>query len=71
MPKLDPNRQWEVDVEARRAKTWEKKHTDALTLDGALLVADSCVVDGTDLYRIALKTLAHEYRKLRREVRRS
>jgi hypothetical protein len=47
------------------AKAWTSSHTDALTLAGALLVADSCVVDGTDLYRIALKTLAHEFRKLR------
>jgi hypothetical protein len=47
------------------AEAWAKKHTDALTIAGALLVADSCVVDGTDLYRIALKTLAHEYRRLR------
>lgn len=37
----------------------------ALTLEGALLIADSAVHDSGDLQRIALKTLAHEYRKLR------
>lgn len=61
MKALDPNRQWEADVEER----WAKKQTDALTLSGALLVADSCVIDGGDVYRIALKVLAHEFRKLR------
>lgn len=37
----------------------------ALTLEGALLIADAAVYDSGDLYRIALKTLAHEYRKLK------
>lgn len=50
---------------------WSKARTDALTLEGALLTADSCVADGSDMYRIALKVLAHEYRKLRAQVSRT
>lgn len=41
--------------------------TQTLTLQGALLVADSTVLDAGDMKVIALKVLAHEYRKLRRE----
>jgi len=37
----------------------------ALTAQGALLIADSAVYDPGDMYRIALKTLAHEYRVMR------
>lgn len=39
--------------------------TDALMVKGALMVADAAVYDHSDMYRIALKTLAHEYRVLR------
>jgi hypothetical protein len=42
--------------------------TDALTAKGALLVADAAVYDHSDMYRIALKTLAHEYRVMRAKV---
>jgi hypothetical protein len=41
--------------------------TQNLTLQGALLVADSTALDTGDMKIIALKVLAHEYRKLRRE----
>jgi len=43
----------------------EKAVTQALTAEGALLIADGAVYDHSDLYRIALKTLAHEYRVMR------
>lgn len=36
----------------------------ALTVPGAITMADGCVDNG-DLYRIALKVLAHEVRRLR------
>src|SRR5688572_23715275 len=38
-----------------------------LTLPGAMLVADSTVLDQGDMKIIALKVLAHEFRKLRLE----
>jgi hypothetical protein len=41
--------------------------TQSLTLGGALLVADSTVLDTGDMKIIALKVLAHEYRVLRRK----
>jgi hypothetical protein len=41
--------------------------TQSLTLKGALLVADSTVLDTGDMKIIALKVLAHEYRVLRRK----
>jgi hypothetical protein len=41
--------------------------TETLTLPGALLVADSTVLDTGDMKIIALKVLAHAYRDLRRE----
>lgn len=41
--------------------------TQALTMPGALLVADSTVLDQGDMKIIALKTLAHEFRKIRLE----
>lgn len=37
----------------------------ALTVQGALSVADATVYDPGDLQRIALKVLAHEYRAMR------
>ena len=43
----------------------EKTVTQALTAEGALLIADGAVYDHSDLYRIALKTLAQEYRVMR------
>lgn len=41
--------------------------TQTLTLPGALLVADSTTLDTGNMQNIALKVLAHEFRKLRRE----
>lgn len=41
--------------------------TQTLTLPGALLVADSTSLDIGNMQIIALKVLAHEYRKLRLE----
>lgn len=41
--------------------------TETLTLQGSLNVADSTVFDHSDMKIIALKVLAHEYRKLRLE----
>lgn len=50
---------------------WPKERLEALTLRGAMLLADSCVDDGSDLNRTALKVLAHEFRKLRATLRRN
>lgn len=50
--------------------TSEKKTEEALTLQGALLIADSAVYDHGDMYRIALKTLAHEFRVMRAKAER-
>lgn len=41
--------------------------SQSLTLRGALLVADSTVLDTGDMKIIALKVLAHEVRQLRLE----
>jgi hypothetical protein len=41
--------------------------TQSLTLKGAMLVADSTVLDTGDMKIIALKVLAHEYRVLRKK----
>lgn len=43
----------------------EKEVEAALTLEGALLIADAAVYDHGNLERIALKTLAHSFRCMR------
>lgn len=46
-------------------RTAETQLDSAMTVQGALLVADSAVYDYGDMRTIALKTLAHEFRAMR------
>lgn len=51
----------------KQKPTCDELTQQGMTLDGALLVADSTKLDMGNMKIIALKVLAHEFRKVRSE----